>query len=77
MVDPLWKMALKEGPFIRIAGISGAAAVALGAYGAHKEYPKDKIEKLKPIFENANKFHFLTSLALLGVPFCRRPTVVS
>ncbi|MGH0183693.1 UNVERIFIED_CONTAM: hypothetical protein FKN15_012754 [Acipenser sinensis] len=29
------------------------------------------------MFETANKYHFLHSLALLGVPRCRKPMVVS
>lgn len=74
---PLWKLAAQNGPFVRIAGLSGASAVALGAYGAHKKYPKDKVDQLKSIFETANRFHFINSLALLGVPMCRRPQVVS
>jgi hypothetical protein len=34
----LSSLARASGPFIRIAGLSGAAAVALGAYGAHSKY---------------------------------------
>lgn len=74
---PLWKLASENGPFIRIAGIMGASAVILGAYGAHRTYPKDRVQELKPIFETANRFHFFHSLALLGVPMCRNPAVVS
>lgn len=74
---PLWKLAAERGPFVRIAGLSGASAVALGAYGAHKKYPKDKVDQLKPIFETANRFHFISSLALLAIPLCRRPRIVS
>lgn len=42
--EPLWKLAGRSGFFVRIAGISGCAAVVLGAYGAHSEY--------FPYFEN-------------------------
>ncbi|KAJ8916173.1 hypothetical protein NQ315_016312 [Exocentrus adspersus] len=73
---PLWKLAAENGPFIRIAGLMGASAVILGAYGAHRAYPKDKAQELKPIFETANRFHFFHSLALLGVPMCRSPMLV-
>ncbi|XP_069950083.1 UPF0382 inner membrane protein YgdD isoform X4 [Cherax quadricarinatus] len=59
--------------FIRIAGISGAAAVALGAYGAHVFYRREYPEELKQVYETANRYHFLHTLALLGVPLCRRP----
>lgn len=75
--DPLWELARKPGPFVQIAGFSGATAVILGAYGAHKKYPKDRVDELKPIYETANKFHFFHSLALIGVPMCRSPKVVS
>lgn len=47
--------------FIRLAGISGATAVALGAYGAHKkEWPStdDLNRDPRAVFEVANKYHF-------------------
>lgn len=47
--------------FIRLAGISGATAVALGAYGAHKkEWPliMDPSRDPRAVFEVANKYHF-------------------
>lgn len=47
--------------FLRIAGFSGAAAVILGAYGAHKtEWPELNEGKKNPrnVFEVANKYHF-------------------
>ncbi|XP_071553116.1 transmembrane protein 256 homolog [Panulirus ornatus] len=59
--------------FVRIAGISGASAVALGAYGAHVFYRREYPEELKQVYETANRYHFLHTLALLGVPLCRRP----
>lgn len=74
-------MAQEGGPFIRIAGFMGATAVALGAYGAHRTYPKDlpkeKQTELQRIFETGNRYHFFNSLALLGVPLCRCPKIVS
>lgn len=70
-------MAAEHGPFIKIAGVMGATAVALGAYGAHRTYPKDKGQELKPIFDTANRMHFFHSLALLGVPMCKNPKIVS
>ena len=36
------------GAFVRIAGLSGAAAVALGAYGAHCKHLHNSVNK--PIF---------------------------
>uniref|UniRef100_A0A3B3ZQ97 Transmembrane protein 256 n=1 Tax=Periophthalmus magnuspinnatus TaxID=409849 RepID=A0A3B3ZQ97_9GOBI len=48
----------------RLAALSGASAVGLGAYGAHGT-----------LFETANKYHFYHSLALLGAAQCRQPAV--
>jgi len=40
-------------------------------------YPrKDVPDELKAVFETANKYHFIHSLALLGVPLTRRPLIV-
>ncbi|VVC88005.1 transmembrane protein 256 homolog [Leptidea sinapis] len=73
---PLWELAQQAGPFVRLAGLSGAAAVVLGAMGAHRKFPEtDTKEDLKKIFETANRFHFLHTLALMTVPLCRRPYI--
>ena len=32
------KFVIQGSPFVRLAGLSGASAVALGAYGAHSKY---------------------------------------
>lgn len=32
---PLWKLAVNTGPYVKLAAISGAAAVILGAVGSH------------------------------------------
>ncbi|XP_026324017.1 transmembrane protein 256 homolog [Hyposmocoma kahamanoa] len=73
---PLWQLAQESGPFVRLAGISGATAVVLGAMGAHRTFPDtDAKEDLKKIFETANRFHFLHTLALVTVPLCRRPYI--
>ncbi|XP_014232883.1 transmembrane protein 256-like [Trichogramma pretiosum] len=71
---PLWKLARASGPFVRIAAISGAAAVVLGAYGSHKTYPSDaKGLEQKRVFDTASRYHLFHTLALLGVPMCRMP----
>lgn len=36
--EPLWKLAQATGPYVRLAALSGAAAVILGAYGSHSKY---------------------------------------
>lgn len=62
--------------FIRIAGFSGATAVILGAYGAHKQWNKDPNKPNrdpKAIFETANRYHFFHSIALMATPLAKRP----
>jgi uncharacterized membrane protein YgdD (TMEM256/DUF423 family) len=40
-------------------------------------YPKDEIGKeQRRIFETANRYHFIHTLALLGLPLCRVPHLV-
>ena len=58
----------------RLAGVSGALGVGLGAYGAHGLRGKVG-EEYRLSFEAANKYHLLHSLALLGVGASRRPNV--
>ncbi|CAB3237520.1 unnamed protein product [Arctia plantaginis] len=73
---PLWELAQEAGPFVRLAGLSGAAAVVLGAMGAHRTFPEPETkEDLRKIFDTANRFHFLHTLALVTVPLCRRPAI--
>lgn len=62
--------------FIRLAGISGALAVALGAYGAHVFRASTNEEQLKITYETGNRYHFLHTIALLGVPLTKRPLLV-
>ncbi|XP_013389619.1 transmembrane protein 256 homolog isoform X1 [Lingula anatina] len=60
--------------FVRVAGLSGALAVCMGAYGAHglRNADPDK----RSVYETANKYHLIHSLALLGTPLTRRPFLV-
>jgi len=62
--------------FVRIAGVSGALSVALGAYGAHKYAPETSDPTLRRVFETGNKYHMLHSIALLAVPLTRKPNLV-
>ncbi|XP_061446931.1 transmembrane protein 256 [Rhineura floridana] len=59
--------------FRRLGALSGAAAVGAAAYGAHGFRRSDRDDYLKELYEIANKYHFLHSLALLAVPHCRYP----
>ena len=55
----------------RLAGVSGAAAVGLGAYGAHGLQGKDPT--WKHIYDTASRYHLVHSAALLAAPHARRP----
>ncbi|XP_033637795.1 transmembrane protein 256 homolog [Asterias rubens] len=61
--------------FIRIAGVSGFLAVALGAYGSHG-LKKHVDAKTFETFQTANRYHFIHTLALLAVPMTRHPMMV-
>jgi len=69
-----YPLANRGGPFLRLAGLSGAAAVILGAYGAHAFFQNASSEK-KNVFETANRYHFIHTLALCAVPMTRRPAL--
>ncbi|XP_055904475.1 transmembrane protein 256 homolog isoform X2 [Eupeodes corollae] len=70
---PLWRLAGKNYNFIRLAGISGASAVILGAIGSHRTAAVQDKGESKAIFDTANRFHFFHSIALMAVPLARRP----
>uniref|UniRef100_U5ET33 Putative conserved plasma membrane protein n=1 Tax=Corethrella appendiculata TaxID=1370023 RepID=U5ET33_9DIPT len=74
---PLYQLAGCNRQLIRLAGISGAAAVILGAWGAHHNFERNDDEKEErdpnAIFATANRYHFFHSIALLSVPLARRP----
>lgn len=43
---------------------------------SHVVYPRKEIaDNRKAVFETANKYHFLHSLALISVPFVRKPGI--
>ena len=71
------EMALTRSGVTRLAGLSGAAAVALGAYGAHVlSVSKEGVtEEQRKAFEVANRYHLIHSVALLGVPLVRKPSL--
>lgn len=75
-MTPLWKLAGNNFTFVRIAALSGASAVFLGAWGAHHTFAIDKQNRdLKQVFETANRYHFFHTLALLAIPLAHRPVV--
>lgn len=60
--------------FVKIAGLSGVSAVAMGAYGAHTFKAEEDADK-KKVYDTANFYHFLHTLALLAVPLTKRPAM--
>lgn len=48
----------------------------LGSIGAHRQFNQENEAELKRYFETANRFHFFSTLALIGIPFTRAPHLV-
>jgi len=67
------RFVLQGSPFVRLAGLSGAAAVALGAYGAHS-FPPEK-QEMKRVYDTANFYHFVHTMALFAIPLSSRPAL--
>lgn len=67
-------IAASVSPWIRVAAISGASAVGLGAYGAHALNPTDP--KFVKVYERGNTYHLLHSFLLAAAPHTRRPHIV-
>lgn len=62
--------------WIRLAGLSGASAIVIDAWGAHRTFPSgwDEINQdLKVILNTANRFHLINSSAFLAMPCVHRP----
>ncbi|UJR09048.1 hypothetical protein I4U23_013296 [Adineta vaga] len=60
--------------FVRCAGLSGSLAIFLGVYGAHAM--KDNTpEELRRLFQMAQTYHLLHSVAFLGLPLVSRPMI--
>ncbi|KAA0723101.1 Transmembrane protein 256 [Triplophysa tibetana] len=59
----------------RLAGISGALAVAAGAYGSHGFRRSEASDYQRELYDTANKYHIYHSLALLGAARCRKPAL--
>jgi uncharacterized membrane protein YgdD (TMEM256/DUF423 family) len=61
------KVLLTQALYLKIAGISGALAVGLGAFGAHGLQKRINDPKMLKNWETAAHYHLMHSLALLGV----------
>lgn len=62
---------------LRLAGISGALAVALAAYGSHQFKKQGKSVELRDLFNTAQYYHMVHSIALLSLPLVKKPFLVS
>ncbi|XP_022801773.1 transmembrane protein 256 homolog [Stylophora pistillata] len=63
--------------FHKIAGVSGALAIALGAYGAHaKSLNEEDAKKYKESFMTGNLYHHIHNLLILATPFAKRPNLL-
>lgn len=69
----LGELVSKGSFFVKIAGLSGVSAVAMGAYGAHTFKAEDA--DMKKVYDTANFYHFIHTLALLAVPLTNRPAL--
>jgi len=67
--QPLWSQLGRARKFVQLAGVFGALAVILAAYGAHGHDLHGKSAG----FHTAVQIQFFHTLALLAVPFVRRP----
>jgi len=63
----------RTSPLVRLAGLSGALAIGLGAYGAHSLAGQEVAQERTKAFEVANRYHLIHSAALLGLPLAHRP----
>jgi len=61
---------------VRVAGISGALAVGLGAYGAHVIMLNDQIpDEQKHSYRTANMYHFVGTFGLVASALGKRPMI--
>lgn len=61
---------------LTVAAMLGAAAVAIGAFGAHAFKPHLEAIGRADVFETAVKYHFYHSLALLALGFYAQNKII-
>lgn len=78
-IVPIQKQLGSSSHLIRVAALSGAAAVCLAAYGRHhmKDTATAEAKDYRSIYESANNMHLIHSVALLATPLAKRPLIVS
>ncbi|KAG6572230.1 hypothetical protein SDJN03_28958, partial [Cucurbita argyrosperma subsp. sororia] len=57
----------------KVAGISGAAALGLGTYGAHVFKPQNPA--YKEVWQTASLYHLVHTAALLAAPSTKNPNI--
>lgn len=75
-VVPISKQLGSSYHLIRVAALSGAAAVCLAAYGRHSMKDTAETKEFRSIYESASNIHFIHSIALLATPLTKRPFIV-
>lgn len=73
----LWKLSQETGPYMKIAGLMGAAAVVFSTYGRHGRFPEDREIELRRIFITSNRYHYISTFAMCAAQFSRNPPLVS
>lgn len=76
-IIPIQKQLGSSAHLIRVAALSGAAAVCLAAYGRHHMKDTAETKEYRSIYESANNMHLIHSVALLATPLAKRPLIVS
>lgn len=67
-----------ESTLARVAGLSGALAISLGAYGAHALREVENVdERRMRAFQAGNRYHLLHSVALLSASKARFPLLTA
>lgn len=75
-IIPIQKQLGSSAHLIRVAALSGAAAVCLAAYGRHHMKDTAETKDYRSIYESANNMHLIHSVALLATPLAKRPLIV-
>ena len=59
----------------KVAGVAGASAIILGAYGAHGFKPKNPV--YKEVYQTGSQYHLVHSLLVALAPHTHRPKLES